>query len=109
MGLTSPSEFSSLFNTVLLYLTCGGQERTTVKTTVLNNMGIPFLQPFPEQLGIHQAPTLGEDEIEESLYSSIPKGVFCARELLPITTFITTTETFHRCRISCKQKKAKNW
>lgn len=71
-----------------------------MKTMVLNNMGIPFLQPFPEQLGIHQAPTLEEDEIEESLYSSILKGVFCSRGVLPITTFIISTETFHRCKIS---------
>lgn len=75
MGLTSPSEFSSLFNIVLLYLTCGGQKGKTVKTTVLNNMGILFLQLFPEQLGIRQAPQLEEDENEGSF---IPKGVFCA-------------------------------
>lgn len=100
MGLTSPSEFSSLFNAVLFISYVWGARRENSEDHGLNNMGIPFLQPFPEQLGIHQAPTLEEEETEESLHSSIPKGVFRARGVLPITTFVITSETFHRCRIS---------
>lgn len=67
-GLTPPLS-SRVCSTLYFYILCAGQDRKTVKTTVLNNMGIPFLQPFPEHLGIRQAPpTLEDDETEELVF-----------------------------------------
>lgn len=108
MGLTSPSEFSSLFNTVLFISYVWGARRENSEDPGLNNMGIPFLQPFPEQLGTHQAPTLEEMRLKRACIPPSLK-VFSVHEgFCPSQFLLSPQRHFIGVEYQCKQKKEKN-